>query len=106
MATVSFYGSITPTLYTVHIVGTITNTGVYVYKADVGALQNGDEIELRVADKAVAGTIGCIYLASYAHAQANQIKVSPPVVVSSSAHVSVVQRAGTMRLFVFEVISI
>ena len=106
MSTTLFYGSIAPTLNVVHIVGTISNAGVYVFKTDLGAMQNGDEIELRFADKPTSGTIACIYQAGYAHTQATQIKASPPVVVSSLAHVSITLRGGTGRNFPFEVLSI
>ena len=106
MASVSFYGSITPAMNVVSIVGTISSAGVYVFKTDLGAMQNGDEVELRFADKATAGTVSCIYFASYAHAQSTGIKASPPVVVSSLAHVSITLRGGTGRNFPFEVLSI
>ena len=105
--TITFSGSIQPVANTVHIVGTISASGVYVFKSDIGQMLAGDEIELRIADRVGAGTVSCIYLASYAHNQATQVKISPPFVTEvGGGHVSLVQRAGSPRWFYFSVLSI
>lgn len=102
-----FFGSIQPTTNVVHILGTVSFSGIYVYKTDMGQMRAGDEIELRIADRVGSGTVACIYLASYAHQQSNAIKASPPFVVSSTGgHVSLAQRAGGSRWFNYELIGI
>jgi len=109
MATTTFSGSITPTINAYHIVGTVATSGVYIYKVDLSAMADGDEVELRFADKLTAGTISCAYSVGYSGRQATQIKISPPVVLGSTnpgGHVSIKQAAGTGRNFPFEVISI
>ncbi len=107
MPTTMFSGSIAPVLQTYHILGTIPSSGIYTYKMETGGMRNGDEIELRVADSVGAGTVSCLYLASYAHQQANSVKISPPFVVEAGGgHVSIVQRAGTSRTFYYSVLSI
>lgn len=107
MPSALFNGSIQPILNTVHIMGTISTSGVYVFKVDAGQMINGDEIELRMADIVGAGTVSCIYLASYSHKQASQIKASPPLPVEvGGGHVSIVKRAGASPWFYFSVLNI
>ena len=106
MATVLQYGSITPTLQITHILGTIVNPGVYVFKADLGAMTLGDSVELRFADQVTSGTIVCAYSSAYAHRQSMQMKTSPPVVITVGGHVSIRQTGGVARNFPFEIVSI
>ena len=106
MASITLSGSITPTVNVSHTVGTITSLGAIVFKVDLGAMQNGDEVELRVADQCVAGTVSAIYVAGYAHQQATQIKASPPVVVTARAFVQIKQVAGTGRSYPFEIVTL
>lgn len=107
MPSTIFSGSVQPVTNTIHNIGTIGFSGVYVYKLDAGQMRAGDEIELRIADVVGPGTISCIYLASFSHQQSTQIKASPPFVIESGGgHVSIVQRAGSSRWFNYSVVNI
>lgn len=107
MPSTLFNGSIQPVTNTVHIMGTIATSGVYVFSTDTGQMRAGDEIELRIAGAVGAGTVSCIYLASYAHQQATGIKISPPFTAEAGGgHVSIVKRAGASPWFYFTVLSI
>lgn len=107
MATTIFSGSMQPSSNVYHILGTIPSTGNYVYKLDAGRMLAGDEIELRIADKVGAGTVSCLYLASYAHGQAQSIKSSPPwAAEAGGGHVSIVQRSGSSRWFFYSLLSV
>lgn len=109
MPTSAFSGSIFPSPGTVHIVGTITSPATYVSHFDLGAMQNGDEIELGIANTVgTSGTLSLAYEAGYAHRQATQIKTSPPFVVVRTANVNVKMVAGSSvpRWFPFETISL
>lgn len=100
-------GSIFPSPGTIHILGTVTAAGVYLYKMDLGPMQNGDEVELRVGDQlAQGGTISLIYSGSYINQQADQIKISPPVPITTRINWSIKMTAGSPRWFPFEIISI
>ena len=106
MPTTMFSGSVIPTQNVIHIVGTISQSGIYVNQWDVGSMRAGDEIELRINTQIGAGTVSCIYLASYAHNQSSQVKASPPFLISNTGHISIVQRAGSTRTFFYEVLSV
>lgn len=108
MPSTTFAGSVVAALQTVHIVGTVSAAGVYVFKVDTSNLVAGDELELKIADRVSAvGTIALAYSASYAHRQATQVKISPPIPVTQTAFFQLVQRAGSAgRSFSFEVVSI
>lgn len=108
MPSTIFSGSLNPTTdITIHTVGTISFSGVYLFQTDIGQLRNGDEIELRVNTTVGSGTIGCIYLASYAHQQSVSIKASPPFVIENTGQVSITKRAGaSTRWFNYSIINI
>lgn len=105
MPSLAFSGSIFPSPGTVHIVGTVAQAGVYVFKTDLGQMLNGDEVELRFADKPTIGTIALGFLGNYAHQQSKQIVYSQPV-ITSLGHVSLKMSAGSPRFFSYEVWSV
>ena len=105
--TTVFAGSLFPSPGTIHIIGTVTAAGVYIYKNDLGTMAGGDIVELRIGDQlAQGGTISLLYSGAYANIQATQIKISPPIPVTTRANFSLKMTAGSPRWFYFEVISI
>lgn len=106
MATVNFYGSITPTLGVNHIVGTITVPGVYIFRVDTSVLTLGDEIELRTNVQLTSGTIANDQYSSYGNRQSSGLKSSNPVIIETMGHFQIRQVSGTPRLFPFSVISV
>ncbi len=93
---------------TANIVGTISQSGIYTFLTDLGAMRNGDEVELRIgAQVAGAGTLGLAYFTSYSQQQATQIKISPPIPTIRQVQFSIKMTAGgTTRSFVYQVISL
>jgi hypothetical protein len=107
MPTSAFSGSIRPSPGTVHILGTITNSGNYLWYHDLGQMANGDEMELRFATSvSAAGTVSLLYEAGYAHRQATQIKATPAVPIVRTAMVNLKQTAGSPSWSYFEIIQI
>ena len=108
MSSLAFSGSIRPSPGTVHIIGTITNTGSYISHFDLGNVQAGDEGELKFNNAVgTGGTISLMYEAGFGPIRpASQVWASPPVAIVRSGHVSIKMTAGSPRWFEFDVILI
>jgi hypothetical protein len=95
----------TAVITTEHTLDTETNPGVYVLVVDTGNLALGDTVELRIKTKAAAGgTSRLAYMQTYAHAQADPIKYSPPVPVDTEIICTLKQTAGTGRDFLWNLL--
>lgn len=100
MATENTGGTQSATVSTEHTLATITSGGTFVLAVDVSNLANGDELELRAVVKARSGsTAKTVYLAGFAHAQADDVAFSVPVPAPHSVAFTLKQIAGTARSF-------
>lgn len=102
-------GTQTATVNTEHTLHTSTKAKIFVLMADTGLMQNGDELELRITTVVLSGgTVRLAYLASYAHVQAEPIKLSIPVPTTGNGNTAFTlkQTAGTGRAFPWGVLSV
>jgi hypothetical protein len=99
--TVETSGSQTATLATWHDVATVANVaGVRVFSVDLSNLTNGETVDIRIKKNTrSADAQAVIYQATYAHAQAEPVVDSVPVVVADDATFSIRQTGGTGRAF-------
>ena len=103
--TIDSSGTQTATIGTEHSLATPSTNATYVFKVDAKNLANGDVLELRVYDTVLnAGPLGVVWKGTYAHVQAQPIKVSPPLAASQSTKFSLKQTAGTGRGFDWSVL--
>lgn len=80
---------------------------VFMLILDTTNMVNDDEIEIRFKAKVLtAGTAKLVYYAVYKHAQADAIKVSPPVPSLYSCTVTLKRLAGTDRAYDWELVSV
>lgn len=93
-------GTQTATIGTEHTLGTVTSAGTYVLVVNTANMAKGDVLELRANMKATSGGSAAQYfMSSFAHAQADPIKMSIPVPSVNSVAFTLKQTAGTGRSF-------
>jgi len=93
-------GSQTATIDTEHTLDTETTAGVYVLVVDTANLADGDVLILRLKTKyASGGTSRLAFVATYANAQVEPNKYSPPVPVDTEIVATLEQTDGTGRSF-------
>lgn len=98
-------GTQTATIDTEHTLDTETTAGVYILIVDTGNLANGDIVTLRLKVKAKSGESSKLaFQASFAHAQAEPIKYSPPVAIDTEIVATLEQTDGTGRDFVWNLL--
>jgi hypothetical protein len=108
MPTSADNGTQSATVTTEHTLGSsITTAGTYVLMVNTTNMVAGDELELRAKVKVLTGgSETVLFIASYAHAQSEPIKVSIPVVSLYSVSFTLKQTAGTSRNFEWNIISL
>lgn len=86
----------------------ITTAGVYQFYIDCNAMQNGDEIRIRVYTTVLsAGTSRIFQEAHYIHAQSTEpIKASIPVASDIEFHVTIERIAGTDRSYPWKILAL
>lgn len=100
-------GSQTAVVSTEHTLATITEAGVYVLKADLGAMLSGDTLELRGKTKVRSGdTSREEYFLSKSGAQTQANVASDPIVVTTEVVFTLKQTAGTARAFPWNVMKL
>jgi len=104
MASSNTDGSQTAVISTEHTLATITTSGSFVLGVDTNAMALGDKLTLRVKVKVRSvGTTRNSYVASYAHVQGEQVKLSIPIVSTNEVVFTLEQTAGTGRAYPFEI---
>jgi len=100
MLTVHSAGTQTAVVNTAHTLATVTTSGVFVIQLDLSNMVVGDYAEVVVK---VRQTSGGAYkqqsYSLYAHAQADVIQQSVPIVAPYGAEFTLKQTAGTGRDF-------
>lgn len=100
MASVKDSGSQTAVIDTEHELAEVTDAGTYNLNVDTANMVNDDVLELRIYGKVrSADTERLIYFATYANVQAENHKVSIPVVSPHHARFTLEQTNGTGRAF-------
>lgn len=101
MASTISGGTQTATVSTEHTLCTSTAPGTYLLQVNTKNLGNGDVVKLRVKVKVLAGdaTESLLLVSTFAHAQADTVKVSIPVVSLHSIVCTLEQVAGVGRAF-------
>lgn len=96
-------GTQAATVNTEHTLNTTTpetTDGVFQVVVDLAAMVNGDTVELRIKEKALAaGTQRLAWYATYSHAQAAPLAVSPSLILLHGWDITLKQTAGTGRSF-------
>lgn len=108
MPTSKSEGSQTATLDTEHFPGSAqTDTGTYVLMVDCSNMVNGDVTRLKMYVKPrSASTSAVAYSATYAHAQADPVKISPPVPSLHEVKWSLEQTDGTGRAYDYNLMTL
>lgn len=99
-------GSQTATIATEHTLGTDNDAadGVFQHIIDVSAMVRGDELEIRLYEKArAADTIRQIHMWKIKHAQTDPLWVSPTIIFLHSRRFTLKQTVGTGRAFPWSV---
>ena len=100
-------GTQTATINTEHTLTTQATAKTYVLAVDLGAMANGDVVELRLKAKVLTGgTNETVYRATYAHAQSEPHVQSVPVASPHEFIATLKQTAGTGRSFDWSLISL
>lgn len=95
----------TAVIDTEHTLDTETTAGTYVLVVDCVNLALGDIVEFRIKTKAASGAAsGLAYSQTYAHAQSEVIKYSPPVPTDTEIICTLKQTAGTGRDFTWNLL--
>lgn len=85
----------------------ITASGTYQFVIDCNAMQNGDEIRLRIYTTVLsAGTSRIFQESRYIHAQTEPIKASVPVVSDIEYHVTIERISGTDRSYPWKILAL
>lgn len=94
-------GSQTATIDTEHVLATETTGGVYTLVVDLSNLANGDVVVLKLKSKVLSTSSAAlrVWSQSFAHAQADPVKQSPPVAVTDEVSATLEQTDGTGRSF-------
>lgn len=107
--TVEASGTQTAVISTEHTLnsGSFTSAKVYVLEVDTSNMVGGDVLELRIKKKVLSGgTEKVIFMNTFAHAQAEPVKVSIPVRSEYSISFTLKQTAGTGRNYDWAVMSL
>ena len=97
----------TATIDTEHTLDTETTAGVYVLVVDMANLVAGDIVTLRIKTKyASGGTSRLAFSATYANAQAEPNKYSPPIPVDTEIVCTLEQTDGTGRDFPWNLLKV
>lgn len=101
-------GTQTATVTTEHTLGSaITDAGTYVLIVDTAEMVNGDVLELRAKLKVLTGGSELLTLiGTYAHVQAEPVKISIPLPSLFSITFTLKQAAGSSRDFDWNVIEL
>ena len=100
-------GTQTATITTEHTLATQTDGKTYVLGVDLGALANGDIVELCCKTKMLSGgTSRIAYKATFAHAVSEPNIYSVPIPAVHEVVFTLKQTAGTGRAFPWSVISL
>ena len=108
MAAIISSGTQVATLSTEHSICSSSSPGTYLLQVNTKNLANGDVVKLRVKIKVLSGDSSeslCL-VSTFAHAQADVVKVSIPVVSMFSIVCTLEQTAGTGRNFDWALISL
>jgi hypothetical protein len=101
--TVDASGSQTATIGTEHILDSPTTSATYVFSVDTINLANGDLVELRCYDMVDGTNYRQMWKGTYQNVQINNAKASPPLAVTTQAKFTLLQVAGTGRVFPWSV---
>lgn len=94
-------------LDTEHTLDTETTGGVYVLVLDTNEMVNGDITVLRIKTKDKSGGDSRLaFLATYAHAQSEPHKYSPPIPVDTEIICTLEQTDGTARHYDWNLLKI
>jgi hypothetical protein len=100
-------GTQTATIDTEHTLDTETTAGVYVLVVDTANMVNGDVTTFKLKTKyATGGTSRLAFSATYAHAQADPNKYSPPIPVDTEIIATLEQTDGTGRDFYWNLLKL
>jgi hypothetical protein len=100
-------GTQSATLDTEHTLDNDTTGKTYVLAVDTAAMVDGDVVILRIKTKVLSGgTLGLAYSGTYANAQGDPIKYSPPVPANVEIECSLEQTDGTGRNYPWSLLSI
>jgi hypothetical protein len=100
-------GTQTATIDTEHTLDTETTAGVYILVVDTANLANGDVVTFRIKTKyASGGTSRLAFSATYAHAQAEPNKYSPPIPIDAEIVCTLEQTDGTGRDFPWNLLKV
>jgi len=93
-------GTQTATIDTEHVLATETEAGVYILVVDTANMINGDVVILKIKTKyASGGTSRLAFSATFANAQAELNKYSPPIPIDAEIICTLEQTDGTGRNF-------
>lgn len=96
-------GTQAATVTTEHTLNTTTpetTDGAFQLLVDLNAMAVGDRVTLRIKEVAVSGgTQREVWSATYQHAQARPMAVSPPIILLHGWDMTLEQEAGTGRSF-------
>lgn len=107
MALASIASGTTTTDGTEQTLATDTTGKVYVLCADLSAMANGDEMELRLKTKILTGgTSREVYYAAFRNAQAQPQVYSPPVPADIEIVATLKKVAGTNRAIPWKLLSL
>lgn len=100
-------GTQTATIDTEHTLDTETTAGVYVLVVDMSNLAAGDVVTLKLKTKyASGGTSRLAFQATYANAQGEPNKYSPPIPVDTEIVCTLEQTDGTGRDFYWNLLTV
>jgi hypothetical protein len=84
-----------------------TNNGTFILKFNSNNLALGDVLEARIYVQDLSGgSLTQAWKATFANAQINNLKISPPVASDISIQFTLKQIAGTGRTFTWEILRI
>jgi len=99
--------SSTTTDGTEQTLATDTTNKVYVFVVDTSAMAGGDAIEIRIYTKARSGDSSLLaYYVTYANAQGEVNKYSPPIPADIECKVTLKRVAGTDRAYKWALLSL
>lgn len=100
-------GTQTATVTTEHTLATVTSGKTVVLVVDTANMANGDILTLKAKLKTLTGsTARIVYAATFAHVQADPVKISLPVPAVHSVAFTLTQTNGTSRDFDWSVVSL
>lgn len=94
------YGSITADGTEQALVTNESTQGVYTLMIDLSNMEIGDEVVLRIEAKTLSlGSYAVVFEKTFAHEQAEPVKISEPILILYGFQCSIQQTAGTYRDF-------